>query len=146
MDQEIRDRLDKLAINRAIPFCYSCYRECPTGRCEHCGSDDLMLSLPEVGCEYGTSWVIQHILETELTPANLEEAFEEMVRECYPETTKVAWAEFDTVGLLKDQDPISWRCALSDYESQEESEGNIFAIDGSAFFWHSDVERLLGGV
>src|SRR5665213_1669927 len=143
MDQEINARLEQLARKRAIPFCYSCYRECPSGLCNHCGSDDLMLSLREVGCEYGTSWIIEHILETECTPANLEEAFEEMVRECYSETTKVAWAEFDTVQLLKDKDPIAWRCALGDYESQEESEGTILSFDGgSTYYWLNDVEQL----
>ena len=56
-----------------------------------CGSDDLMRLLPEVGCEYGTSWVIKHILETELEAIDLEGAFEESMRACYPEETKVGW-------------------------------------------------------
>ena len=67
-----------------------------------------------------------------------------MVRECYSETTKVAWAEFDTVQLLRDQDPVAWRCALGDYESQEESEATILSFDGgSTYYWLNDVEQLL---
>jgi hypothetical protein len=94
--------------------------------------------------EYGTDWVISHIIETELDSANVEEAFEESIRDCYPETTKVGWMEFDTVSLMKEQDPASWRCALSEYESEEESEGNIISFDnGSTYYRTSDLESLI---
>lgn len=112
MNSEIKTQLEKLAFKRSKPFCYSCYEEAPTGCCQHCGSDDLMRLMPEVGCEYGTDWIIEQILKTELIVANLEESFEQSIRDCYSETTKVAWCEFDTITLLKEQDPISWRCAL----------------------------------
>ena len=82
MKDEIQQKLEQIALNRSIPFCYGCYKEAPTGCCKTCGSDDLMRLLPEVGCEYGTSWIIKHILETELDAVDLEEAFEESVREC----------------------------------------------------------------
>ncbi len=87
--------------------------------------------------------MIKHILETELTPANLEEAFEESVRQCYPESTQVGWMALDTVDLMKSQDPVGWRCAIVEYESQEESEENIVSIDGgSTYFWTHEVEKL----
>lgn len=135
MKDEIQKQLQQLALKRSIPFCYGCYKEAPTGRCNSCGSDDLMRLLPEVGCEYGTDWIIRHILETELEPVNLEEAFEESIRQCYPEETKVAWMTFDTVTLMKENDPVGWRCALSEYESEEESEGNIISFDGSSLYY-----------
>lgn len=43
--------------------------------------------------------------------------------------TPPAALEFDSVSVMKEQDPISWRCALSEYESQEESEGNILSLE-----------------
>mgnify|MGYP000146049346 FL=1 len=143
MNSELKEKLTKLAFNRSLPFCYNCYHECPTGRCESCGSDDLMRLVQGVGCEYGTEWIVQHILETELNPVNIEESFEEMIRECYPETTKVGWMEFDTVTLMKEQDPISWRCALAEHESNEESEGLIVSFDGGVTYYRTDeVENL----
>lgn len=146
MNEEIQQKLDQLALKRSIPFCYGCYKEALTGRCNSCGSDDLMRLVADVGCEYGTDWIIRQILETELEAVNLEESFEESVRQCYPEETKVGWMTFDTVTLMKEQDPIGWRCALADYESQEESEGNIISFDGgSTYFSQSDVEELVGG-
>ena len=100
--------------------------------------------MPEVGCEYGTDWIIEQILKNELTAANLEESFEQSIRDCYPETTKVAWCEFDTITLLKEQDPISWSCAFSEYESNEESEGNIISFDSGLSYYHlSDIEELI---
>jgi len=144
MRTEIQKNLEKLAYKRSSQFCYQCYEVAPSGTCSHCMSDDLMREVPGVGVEYGTEWIINHILETELTPVDLEEAFEESVRQCYPEETKVGWMTFDTVTLMKENDPISWKCALSEYESQEESEGGIISFDnGSNYFWSEDVEQLL---
>lgn len=144
MNSEIKEQLEKLAYKRSKPFCYSCYEEAPTGCCANCGSDDLMRLVPEFGCEYGIDWVVKYILETELTAANIKEFFEQSIRDCYPETTKVGWCEFDTVTLLKEQDPIAWGCALSEYESNEESEGNIFSINGGAnYYCMCEVEKLI---
>lgn len=144
MNSEIKTQLEQLAFKRSKPFCYSCYEEALTGSCQYCGSDDLMRLMPEVGCEYGTEWIIEQILKTELTAVNLEESFEQSIRDCYRETTKVAWCEFDTITLLKEQDPTSWSCALSEYESNEESEGNIISFDNGLSYYHlSDVEELI---
>lgn len=144
MKTEIQNKLHQLALKRSIPFCYGCYTAAPSGCCKTCGSDDLMRLVDRVGCEYGTGWVVKHILETELEAIDLEESFAQTVRECYPETTKVGWCEFDTVTLLKEQDPVSWGCALAEYESQEAEEGNIFSFDGgSTYYYTQDIERLL---
>jgi len=146
MNNEIFEQLKELAFNRSIPFCYSCYKEAPTGCCKVCGSDDLMRLVPGVGCEYGTDWVIKHILESELTAVDLEEEFEESIRQCYPEETQVGWMTFDTVKLMKENDPVGWRCAFSDYESEELSEGNVMTFDnGSNYFRTQSVEELLEG-
>ncbi|MBX2995344.1 MAG: hypothetical protein KF681_10985 [Bdellovibrionaceae bacterium] len=144
MKEQIQQKLEQIALNRSIPFCYGCSKEAPTGCCESCGSDDLMRFLPEVGCEYGTDWVIKHILETELEAINLEEVFEESIRQCYPAETTVGWMTFDTVALMKENDPVSWRCALGDYESAEESEGNIISFDnGSTYFNIQTLEDFI---
>ena len=145
MNSELKEKLTQLAFNRSSPFCYNCYHDCPSGRCGTCGSDDLMRSVDGVGCEYGAEWVIKHILETELTHFDLEESFEDMIRECYPETTKVGWLEFDTVTLMKENDPVSWRCALSEFESQELDEERVVTLDGSNFYYINDIENLLPG-
>lgn len=51
---------------------------------------------------------------------------------------------FDTVKLMKENDPIGWRCALAEYESQEESEGNIVSFDGeSTYYFASQIEEFI---
>lgn len=75
MNQEIKQKLETLALKRSSPFCYHCYCECTSGRCETCGPDDLMRLLPEVGCEYGTEWVIEQILEAELKHGKSRRSF-----------------------------------------------------------------------
>ncbi|HPI41896.1 MAG TPA: hypothetical protein PLJ21_13895 [Pseudobdellovibrionaceae bacterium] len=146
MNNEIFEQLKEPAFKRSIPFCYSCYEEAPTGCCKDCGSDDLMRLVPGVGCEWGADWVIKHILKTELTAVDLEEEFEESIRQCYPEETQVGWMTFDTVKLMKENDPVGWRCALADYESEELCEGNIMTFDnGSNYFRTQSVEDLING-
>lgn len=73
-----------------------------------------MHSLREVGYEWHY-WLIKHILETEVEAVNLREAFEDLVRECYLEETKVDWTAFDTATLMNKNDPVSGRCAQSEY-------------------------------
>ncbi len=143
-NQEILEQLQSLAFKRSIPFCYNCYGKAPSRFCTKCGSDDLMRLLPEVGCEYGTDWIIEHILKTELEPVDMDQAFEDFVRDCYPETTKVGWMEFDTATLMKEMDPVGWRCAQNDWESQESNEGTIATFDsGTNYFRQIDLENLL---
>lgn len=51
--KNIESNLKTIAYKKSIPFCYSCYKEAPSGVCKTCHSDDLMRLMPEIGCEYG---------------------------------------------------------------------------------------------
>ena len=140
----IQERLQKLALAKSKPFCYGCYQEAPSGKCETCGSDDLMRLLPGVGCEYTTDWIVRHLIEENLESLNLDEAFEESVRQCYPETTKIGWLEMNTVTALKDLDPVSWGLAQSEWVSEDEGERLIVSFDnGSTYYSTSDIEGYL---
>ena len=144
MKTEIQQKLEQLAFNRTTPFCYGCYIKAPQGVCPSCHSDDLMRHLDGVGVELGTDWVIKHILEDELTPADTNAAFEDSIRGCYPEETQVGWMTFDTVELMNSQDPISWKIACDEYESELEADEQIMSFDnGSTYFWVHDLEGLL---
>ena len=80
MNSDLHKKLEELALKRSIPFCYGDYIECPEGRCPKCGSDDLCRLVPGVGLDWNCDWIIQHILETELEPVDMNAAFEEMIR------------------------------------------------------------------
>ena len=144
MKAEIQEKLEQLALDRTTPFCYGCYVKAPKGVCPHCHSDDLMRHLEGVGVEWGTDWVIKHIILEELTAADTEEAFEDSVRSSYMEETQVGWLKVDTVSAIKELDPISWRIAKSEWEDQEVEDGGLFTFDnGSTYYWLSDIESLI---
>ena len=87
---------------------------------------------------------IRSLLRDNLTPLKVEEAFEESVSQCYPETVTVGWMELDTVSVLKTMDPICWDIARSEWLDNEEQDGNLVTFDnGSTHYNLSDVEDLL---
>ncbi len=88
--------------------------------------------------------MIKHLISENLTPVDTAEAFEQSVRECYPETTQVAWMTLDTVTIAKNADPVSWSMAESEYVDNEVSEGILVSFDGgSTHFAVSDIEQFL---
>ena len=144
MKTEILKKLENTAQERTIPFCMSCYLKAPQGVCPSCHSDDLAKWMDGVGLDWNLNFAIEYILQEELTPVNVEEAFEDMIRSCYPEETIVGWMKFDTCDLMKSQDPISWKIAREEYIDELESEEEIMSFDnGSIYYRTSDLEELL---
>ena len=144
LSQDLQDSLNRIACQQTIPFCYQCYKEAPTGTCPFCFSDDLMRLLPEVGCEYGTDWVIEHLISENLTSADTAETFEQSIRGSYDETIKIGWIEYDVVNAIKELDPISWELAESEWIDNEVSEGNLVTFNnGGRYYWLHDVEDFI---
>lgn len=138
------DDLAKIAFRKTTPFCYGCYLKAPTGKCQLCGSDDLMRELPGVGVEYGVDWVIRELIREHVTPANTCDSFEVSVSECYPETVKIGWIEYDTAAAIKELDPVSWKMAHSEYVDSEVDSGNLVTFDnGDTHYWLRDVEQFV---
>lgn len=141
---EITKVLAQIAFSKSIPFCYSCYTRAPSGTCTTCLSDDLMLECQNCGVEYWVEWIIREILREQLTPANTLEAFEGSVAECYQETVKIGWIEYDTVSALKELDPVSWDMAHGEWVDSQVSDGNLITFDnGSCHYWVSEIELLI---
>jgi len=142
--EHIVEALTQIAVSKAIPFCYSCYIRAPKSRCTKCLSDDLMFELPKVGVEYGTDWLLRELVREHLSPADTREAFEQSVTECYPETVKIGWIEYDTVSALKELDPISWDIAHSEWIDSEVSDGNLITFDyGTTYYSLHEIEDLI---
>ena len=144
MKTEIQQKLEKLAYEKTVPFCYSDYIECPNGRCSKCGSDDLMRLYKGIGNEYGVDWVIEHILETELTPVDVAQAFEDSMNEVYPPETVIGFITVNTVDAIKELDPVAWQLAQSEHTDNLQSDELIISFDnGSTYYWAHDLESLL---
>lgn len=147
---EIEKDLARIAYEKSEPFCYHCYvRVAKTdghhsGRCPKCLTDDLMRITSEDGPEYGYDWVVHSLLRESLAPVNVDDAFEESVRQCYPKTTAVAWLELDTVSVLRKMDPVSWRIAASEWLDAEEQDETVLSFDnGGTHYWASDIEAFI---
>ncbi|HEY8269551.1 MAG TPA: hypothetical protein VIG33_01575 [Pseudobdellovibrionaceae bacterium] len=97
------------------------------------------------GCEYGIDWIIKELLllQENLETVDLDEAFENFVRESYLEETTVGWMTLDTVSVMKEMDPVSWSCAQSDWESQLADEDLISFDNGFTYYWRSDLEGFI---
>jgi hypothetical protein len=127
---EIKENLEKIAYEKTIPFCYSCYKEAPSGTCKTCHSDDLMRLLPDFGCEFGIDWVIPIILEENCKPlyhSDLEERFLDMLNECYEKVT-IGGYEWDYGEAFKRLDEIAFDQEVSAYIDSEIEE-TIFTFD-----------------
>lgn len=123
MKTEIQTKLEALARKRTIPFCSTDYIECPKGHCPKCSSDDLMTLHPGRGLDWGLESAISEIISEELPPANLNESFEDLMREVYPESTTIGFLQnYDTVSAIKELDPVAWDLAKSEHIDSLESD------------------------
>ena len=109
----LRDKLNALAFAMTDNFCYGCYRVVKDDHCPLCGSEDFMRHLDGVGVEYGIDWVIEHLIEEHCSPVDAEDDFEEQLNETC-ETIKIGSLEYDPGYVLRNIDPISFRCGVAD--------------------------------
>ena len=145
-NHELLAKLHEHALRISKPFCYSCYELAPSGRCVKCGSDDLMRHVDGVGVEYGVEWIVKDLLES-LTPVDTDEMYDCWLRDCYSETVNVCGFEMDPVQILRELDPVAYRCGKSDWEADfADNDELYFTIDGTTYYEVSDIEKLIGAV
>ena len=137
-DEELRDRLTALAFELTDNFCYGCYRVVKGDRCPQCYSDDFMRHLAGVGVEYGTDWVIEHLIKENCSPVDAEEEFEELLSETC-ETVKIGACEYDPGYVLRNIDPVAFRCGVSDMLADDEQ----FVEVGGEYYRVSDIEDMV---
>ena len=70
--------------------------------------------------------------------------FERSVTDCYSETVKIGWIEYDTVSALKELDPVSWDIAHGEWLDSQVSDETLITFDnGSCHYWVSEIEQLI---
>jgi hypothetical protein len=130
--QIIHGRLEEAALKITDNFCYPCYKIVKGDRCPHCGNDDFMRHLEGVGAEYGTEWVIAHMLESNLTPVDGDELFEELLDECYPEVT-IGTSVFSPSQVLKELDPVCFNIGVTENLDSLAEDGNLYEYGGNYY-------------
>lgn len=62
-------------------------------------------------------WMGNNYQEKWLTDYELEQHYDDMLDECYPDLT-IAGYEYSTSSALKEVDPTTYRCGYADYTSE----------------------------
>ena len=103
-----------------------------------------MRLIEDSGCEWGTEWIVEELLNKHLEPFNQTESFEQMIDDCYSEEIKVGWLTLNTADILKRMDELSWEMAKDEYIASLEDDEEIMSFDnGKTYFATSDIEQLL---
>ena len=139
--QIIHARLEEAAYAITDNFCYSCYKVVEGDHCPDCWTDDFMRHLSGVGVEYGTEWVIEHLLKTKLTPVDGEEMFEELLDECYPEV-KVGNCTFSPSRVMKELDPVCFNIGVQENLDSLVEDGQLYEYGGD-YYALDDIDTML---
>lgn len=139
--QQIHARLEDAAYKVTDNFCYSCYKVVEGEFCPSCRSDDFMRHLQGVGVEYGTEWVIEHMVKEHCEPIDTEELFEEMLDDCYEQVTlgNLSWYPSH---VMKNLDPIAFKCGVSEYIDGLVEDGEYYEFDGD-YYDFTDIQNML---
>ena len=135
---DLKDKLTALAFDVTDNFCYGCYKVVTADHCPGCYSDDFMRHLDGVGVEYGTDWVIEHLIKEHCSPVDAEEQFEELLSETC-DTVKIGSLEYDPGYVLRNIDPVAFRCGVSDMLADDEQ---FIEIDGD-YYRVCDIENMI---
>jgi len=135
---DLKDKLTALAFDITDNFCYGCYKVVKADHCPGCHSDDFMRHLAGVGVEYGTDWVIEHLIKEHCSPIDAEEQFEELLSETC-ETVKISSLEYDPGYVLRNIDPVAFRCGVSDMLAEDEQ---YIEVDGQ-YYNVCDIENMI---
>ena len=136
--QTLHARLEAVAYKVTDNFCYSCYKVVEAEYCPNCHSDDFMCHLKGVGVEYGTDWVIEHLIPEHCEAIDSEDQFEEQLNEIC-ETVKIGSLEYDPGYVLKELDPTAFRIGASEMLDDLD---NYSEVDGQ-YYNNYDIETMI---
>jgi len=139
--QTIHARLEQAAYKATDNFCYSCYKVVHGAHCPDCFTDDFMRHLAGVGVEYGTEWVIEHLITQNCHPVDGAELFTEMLDECYPEVA-VGSCTFNPSDVMKNCDPVAFRIGVGEYLSSLKDDCQLYELNGD-YYQITDIEEML---
>ena len=138
INDDLKERLNALAFDITDNFCYSCYKVVKGEKCPSCGTDDFMRHLQGVGVDYGTDWIIEHLIKEHCGPIDAEEQFEEQINETC-ETVKIGILEYDPGYVVRNIDPVAFRCGVSDMLSDDDQ---YVEVDGQ-YYSIFDIESMI---
>ncbi len=142
--QTLHARLESAAYKVSDNFCYSCYKVVDGAFCPTCHSDDFMRHLSGVGVEYGTEWVIAHLIEQHCTAVDGEDLFEEIRDECYPEVA-VGCCTFTASQVMKGLDPTAFRIGAQENLDSLAEDSQLYECNGD-YYNTCDIDDMLDDI
>jgi hypothetical protein len=139
--QEIHARLEQAAYAATDNFCYGCYKVVKADHCPTCGTDDFMRHLSGVGVEYGTDWVIEHLIKTNCSPVEGDEMYEELLDECWPEVT-IGCGTYSPSQILKNCDEVAFELGVKENLDNLAEDGILYEVDGD-YYRLDDIDQML---
>ena len=100
-----------------------------------------MRHLEGVGVEYGTEWIIDHLIETKLQPVDGEEMFEELLDECYPEIS-IGCCTFSPSQVMKELDPVAFNIGTQENLDGLAEDGQLYEHSGD-YYRLEDIEDMI---
>ncbi|MCP4708639.1 MAG: hypothetical protein GY869_08450 [Planctomycetes bacterium] len=100
-----------------------------------------MRHLAGVGVEYGTEWVIEHLIAQHCQPVDGAELFCDMLDECYPEVT-VGCCTFNPSEVMKELDPTAFRIGVGEYLDSLKEDMHLYEVNND-YYQVSDIEEML---
>jgi len=82
--------------------------------------------------------VIEHLIKEHCEPIDTEEVYEELLDECFAEV-KIGELTYAAGYVLKEVDPIAFRCGVSDMLADSET---YVEADGQ-YYYVSDLENMI---
>jgi hypothetical protein len=139
--QEIHARLEQAAYAATDNFCYGCYKVVKEDHCPNCGTDDFMRHLSGVGVEYGTDWVIRHLLQTHCTPVDGDAMYEAFLDECWPEV-KIGCGTYSPSQIIKELDTVAFEIGAKENLDDLAEDGVLYELDGD-YYRIEDIDAML---
>ena len=140
-DNDLKDKLTALAFDTTDNFCYGCYKVVEGESCPECQSDDFMRHVEGVGVEYGTEWVIDHIIQDRCESIDDEALFDEMLDECYPEI-ELGCCSWSPSHVMSELDPTAYRIGVQEHIDSLVEDCQLYESDGD-YYQVFDIEEML---
>jgi hypothetical protein len=135
--ETIKEKLTERAFEVSRPFCYSDYltvKENDQGQyfCPKCGSDDLMRELEGVGVEWGTDWIVDHLVKEQGEAVDIAELYRDLLDEIY-EPIKFGELEYSPSTVLEAVDKVAFDMGCNEYADSEIEDGRLIYCNGSHY-------------
>lgn len=133
----IKEQLTERAYEESHPFCYSDYLRVEANkegeyRCPKCGSDDLMRELDGVGVEWGTDWIVEHLVRDDGEEVDMAELYRDLLDEIY-EPVRFGELEYSPSTVLEAVDSVAFRMGCNEYADGEVQDGRLIELNGSYY-------------